>query len=333
MPSRKVNVPGKKAAFLDRDGTIVVDMHYSADPGKLEFLPGAVEAIKRFNQAGYLVVMVTNQSGVARGLFTEEELRDIHDVMLAQLEGQGARVDAVYYCPHYPEGKVIRYAFDCQCRKPRPGLLLQAARDWDIMLASSVLIGDRLRDVEAGRRAGCRTVLLKDSSGTDDQDDDIDVEADFVADDLLKAAQIVLKDEVPDVEVTTPPTTAVGPQKCAKCGKEITEGDLLGGRAVEKGNEYLCANCARGEEKVAPDSSHLEEILRQIQMDLKNLSTHFTYEKFSIWNVLGGIAQGGAFLAMFLAFQAGRSQGGAQTMLLWVIAAQLLALTFFLKAR
>lgn len=143
-----------RAAFLDRDGTIARDVHYCSDPRDFEILPRAPAAIRSLNEHGFKVVVITNQSGLARGYFTRETLSRIHDKMTSELAREGALIDAIYLCPHHPEE-------GCECRKPRPALLLQAAGDIDIALDRSYMIGDDPKDVEAGRAAGCRTVWLR----------------------------------------------------------------------------------------------------------------------------------------------------------------------------
>jgi D-glycero-D-manno-heptose 1,7-bisphosphate phosphatase len=147
--------------FLDRDGVLIRDADHLTAASQIEILPGVPEALRRLRAAGWTVIVVTNQSVVARGLVTEEGLRQIHRVLEAQLRERGAMLDAMYYCPHHPEGAVARYRVVCDCRKPEPGLLLRAAKDFDIDLAASVMVGDTLSDIEAGRRAGCRTVLIR----------------------------------------------------------------------------------------------------------------------------------------------------------------------------
>ena len=152
---------GRRAAFVDRDGVLIKDVHHLRSASQIEILPGVPESLGRLRNAGWAVVAVTNQSAVARGLVTEDELREIHRVLEAQLESRGAALDAIYYCPHHPEGAVAAYRVECDCRKPQPGLLLRAAADLGIDLSASVMVGDAASDVEAGRRAGCRTVLIR----------------------------------------------------------------------------------------------------------------------------------------------------------------------------
>jgi D-glycero-D-manno-heptose 1,7-bisphosphate phosphatase len=156
----------KQAVFLDRDGTINVEKDYLYRPEEFEFIPGAAEAIRRLNQAGFLVVVITNQSGVARGYYTEQDVHHLHRHIGQLLSLSGAWVDAWYYCPHHPSGKTP-YNLDCGCRKPRTGMLEQAARDLGIDLSRSWMVGDKQVDVEAGIAAGCRPVLVLTGYGAD----------------------------------------------------------------------------------------------------------------------------------------------------------------------
>lgn len=139
-----------KAAFFDRDGTINIDTGYLYEPKKLVFVPGVPELIRRCNNEGYLVIVVTNQSGIARGMFTEEQMQALHeDINLRLKEEYGAHIDAFYYCPHLPE-----ITGECDCRKPKPGLFLKAIADYDIDPTISLSFGDSPRDEMASRAAG-----------------------------------------------------------------------------------------------------------------------------------------------------------------------------------
>lgn len=148
------------AVFLDKDGTLVRDVPFNDDADLVELLPGVVGGLRRLAEAGYLLVVVTNQSGLARGLMDEGRLADALSRMERLLEMGGVRLDGVYVCPHHPAGTVPRLATTCACRKPLPGMLFRAATEHGIDLRRSWLIGDILDDIEAGNRAGCRTVLL-----------------------------------------------------------------------------------------------------------------------------------------------------------------------------
>lgn len=140
----------RKAVFIDRDDTLVKDVPYCSRPEDLKLFPGVGRSIRDLNNAGYLVILVTNQSGVARGLFTIDMLGKIHDKLRAEIAQDGGKIDAIYFCPHHPDEK-------CQCRKPQIGLIHQATQDFDIDIAGSFVIGDSEHDVEMGRRAGCHT--------------------------------------------------------------------------------------------------------------------------------------------------------------------------------
>ena len=141
--------PRRPAAFLDRDGVLNVDSGYIHQIDQLEWIVGAPEAVRLINDAGFYVFVVTNQSGVARGLYDEAAIVRVHAHMQDTLQKQGARIDEFYYCPHHPEGTVKEYAVECACRKPMPGMLEQAAREWPIDIGRSFLIGDRDADLAA----------------------------------------------------------------------------------------------------------------------------------------------------------------------------------------
>ena len=152
------------AVFFDRDGTLNVDTDYLHEIEKFQWMPGAREAVKYVNDRGYLAIVITNQSGVARGMFGEEEVRNLHAYMNEELGALGAHIDGFYYCPHHPEAKVPAYRQDCSCRKPKSGLIEQACGDFSIDLQRSLMIGDSPRDVECGERAGVRGVLYEGGS-------------------------------------------------------------------------------------------------------------------------------------------------------------------------
>jgi rfaE bifunctional protein nucleotidyltransferase chain/domain len=155
----------RKAVFLDRDGTLIRERGYLKDPAQVELEQGAAEAVARLNRIGFAVVLVTNQSGVARGYFTEEDVASVHETVERLLEAEGARLDGLYYCPHYPEGVVQEYRRACTCRKPAGGMLLQAAADLGIRLEGSYMIGDKLTDADAARREGLTGILVRTGYG------------------------------------------------------------------------------------------------------------------------------------------------------------------------
>lgn len=178
-----------RAVFLDRDGTINVEKKYLYQIAEFEFIPGVVEAVRMLNEAGFLVVVVTNQSGVARGYYTEDDVENLHRHVADELDKSGAWIDAWLYCPHHPDGRGS-YSLPCSCRKPLPGMLKEAARLYDIDLAASVMIGDKLADVSAGLAAGCRTILVRTGYGADDESQVSNSTAVF--DDLLSAVKSLI---------------------------------------------------------------------------------------------------------------------------------------------
>lgn len=148
----------RPAAFLDRDGVLNVDHGYAHRPEQLEWVEGAAEAVRLLNESGYYVLVVTNQSGIARGFFDEAAVKSFHAHMQDGLSALGAHIDAFYYCPHHPEGTIKPLAVRCRCRKPAPGMLEQAAREWPIDIGASFLIGDRDDDMAAAAAFNIRGV-------------------------------------------------------------------------------------------------------------------------------------------------------------------------------
>lgn len=182
-----------QAVFIDKDGTLVHDVPYNVDPDHIALRDDAGEALQRLSRAGYALVLVTNQAGVAKGLFPEERLPPVWATLNERLAAYGVAFDGIYYCPHHPLGNVPAYAIPCDCRKPRPGLLRRAAIEHGYDLARSWMIGDILDDVEAGHRAGCRAVLLDVGSETEWQPGPYR-RPDYVATTLSDAANHILQE-------------------------------------------------------------------------------------------------------------------------------------------
>jgi D-glycero-D-manno-heptose 1,7-bisphosphate phosphatase len=185
----------EKAVFLDKDGTIIEDVPYSVDPSAMVFMPGAAEGLRRLQEAGYRLIVVSNQSGVARGLFPVEALAGVEKRLAEMLAEAGAVLAGFYFCPHHPDGSVAEYAIDCECRKPAAGLIYRAAQEHGIDLARSWFAGDILNDVEAGRAAGCRTILLDNGNETE-WVLTRDRLPDHLAPDLAAAAELILCGQV-----------------------------------------------------------------------------------------------------------------------------------------
>ncbi len=188
-------MPGRPAAFIDRDGCLTEEVGYVNHASRIRLLPRTVEAVRRLNAAGMPAVMVTNQAGIARGYFSEDVLRAANAAVERQLEAGRARLDGLYVCTHHPTEGSPPHRADCDCRKPRPGLLLRAARDLDLDLAASVMIGDRISDVAVGQSVGAAGVLVLTGYGRGEwehQRHGWTVKPDHVADDLLDAVDWAL---------------------------------------------------------------------------------------------------------------------------------------------
>jgi D-glycero-D-manno-heptose 1,7-bisphosphate phosphatase len=156
-----------KAVFLDKDGTLIPDIPYNIDPQKIVLSDDAVDGLVLLQQQGYQLIIVSNQSGIARGYFTEDKLIAVADKLKELFMQNGLKLDGFYYCPHHPKGLLAGYNIECECRKPAAGMLLKAAADHHINLQNSWMIGDILNDVEAGNRAGCKTVLIDNGNETE----------------------------------------------------------------------------------------------------------------------------------------------------------------------
>jgi len=175
----------KKAIFLDRDGTICEDVNYLARPEQLKLFPFAAEAVRLLNENGFIVILITNQSGIARGFFDENALREIHEKLVSELAEQNAKLDAIYFCPH-------NSVDNCACRKPKTGMIEQAAKDFSIDLKNSWMIGDKRIDVETGFRAGTKTALVLTGYGQKDIQQ-LERKPDIIAESLFETVEKIIE--------------------------------------------------------------------------------------------------------------------------------------------
>jgi len=311
-----------RAVFLDRDGVINEDLDFVWEAEKLRILPNVGRAIARLNEHGFTVVVVTNQSGVARGMYTLDDVDRFHRALSESLATSGAHIDGYYACPHHPEGTVPEFALTCDCRKPEPGLLHRAQQELDIDLASSYVVGDSARDIEAGRACGCTTVFVGGR-----------VEAaraapDASAADLLEAVDIILKDSRPG-EGARPTEEGEGTDReervdCSVCGRAVPSEDCEAGAAVERSGSVYCKTCVdKLREAPAPArGGRAEELLERLVEEMVNLRRQLTFEQeFTIWNVLAGAAQVATLFVLFLVAL-------SKIDILWPVLLQLVTLTF-----
>jgi len=182
-----------KAIFLDKDGTVIDDVPYNVNPDLITLKPGAIEGLQRMQAQGYMLIMITNQAGVAKGHFTEDKLPAVEQRLQEMLAPHRLKLDGFYYCPNHVDGTVAPYNISCNFRKPMPGMILQAAEEHEVDLKQSWMIGDILNDVEAGNRAGCRTIMIDNGGETEWLKTNEHREPEFVCADLAEAAAYVVK--------------------------------------------------------------------------------------------------------------------------------------------
>src|SRR5438874_6812130 len=201
--------------FLGRGGTLVHPGHYPSRPEDLHLYDGIGLELRVLQEAGFRLVMITNQAGIARGYFTEADLQRMHAYLTSELARLGVHLDGIYYCPHHIEGVIPEFAIRCNCRKPQPGMLLEAAADLNIDLHRSWFVGDILDDIEAGNRAGCRTILV--DLGTEQAPTQTLRCPSFVARDTLHALRIIaaIKQAGPEVDLSYHPTSWELPSECS----------------------------------------------------------------------------------------------------------------------
>jgi D-glycero-D-manno-heptose 1,7-bisphosphate phosphatase len=180
--------------FLDRDGTLIEDVGYLDRVERLMIYPWSIEAVRLLNRAGFHVVIITNQAGVARGFFKEAFLAEVHGEIRSRFRAGGARLDGFYYCPHHPDAPIEEYRQLCDCRKPAPGLVRKASEELSLDLARSFVVGDRWLDVRLGRAVGARSILVRTGYGrSEEANGPSDLQADHVAENLVEAVSWILQ--------------------------------------------------------------------------------------------------------------------------------------------
>ena len=182
-----------KAVFLDRDGTINVDVGYAHKLEELKIISGVIEGLKELQELDYKLIIVTNQAGIGRGYYTKEDYHDFQLKLRQELNKQGIFITEEYFCPHHPEKGIGEYKKNCNCRKPKTGMLEQASNDFNIDLTQSWLIGDKPGDIQAGNSAGCKTILVK--TGKAGEDRHFSIAPTFTAYNLLEAADYIIKED------------------------------------------------------------------------------------------------------------------------------------------
>lgn len=351
-----------KAVFLDRDDTLVEDPGYISHPSQVKLLPGAAAALAQLRKMGFRLVVVSNQSGVARGIITEEALAQVHHTLEKLLADEGVYLDAIYYCPFHPDGVIPKYRIESDLRKPAPGMLLEAAQKLDIDLSASWMIGDSYRDVEAGKRAGCKTILINNPVKPVTKNP-ADPEPDRQAVNIREAVNIIRMVEQqtqpdsgvskpapaqPLVEPTKPAAAAPQPEqpaidnlktppRPAEADRPIVQEPLKDKTPVEIPPPQTSAPVAHRDSADKTErhlSSHTETLLHDVLTHLKMAYKLGRDEDFSIWMIVAGACQvlavGCLVVAMWFFLDATRASDSTLVMLGFAGVLQLMALTFFL---
>ncbi len=182
-----------KAVFLDRDGVICKDTDYLHKIQDFEFIDKAIDALKLLSKTDYKIIIITNQAGIAHGFYTEEDFHKLNNWMLKEFKSKSIKIDKVYYCPHHQNAEIAKYKLDCDCRKPKTGMLKKAEKEFNINLKNSFLVGDQSSDIRAGENAGCKTILVR--TGYAGKDKQYKVIPDFTVKNLYEAVELILKGE------------------------------------------------------------------------------------------------------------------------------------------
>jgi D-glycero-D-manno-heptose 1,7-bisphosphate phosphatase len=349
------------AVFFDRDGTLIHDPGYLNHPDQVQVMEGVAEAVKEFQVLGYKTVVASNQSGVARGVVSVETLERIHDRLRELLAAKGAALDAIYYCPYHPEGTVPEYRKDSDWRKPRPGMLLAAAQEMDLDLSRSWMIGDSDRDVQAGRSAGCKTILIG-STGSEPADPEKN-KPDYVAVNMRDAVNIVKRHRrtfadrrstpVPEMpQVSDERTLAAKSVEILAMPRERSSEaapSVEGVASSNRGPDVIPAKAgiapaqATDAHDTAPipaapappvaDYAKTEQLLTSILEQLRRMQTREKFTEFSLTKLLAGIVQVSVPVCLLLAlwFLMGSRRQDSNIVLALAFGAvlQVMALTFY----
>jgi len=286
-----------KAIFMDRDDTLIEDPGYINDPEQVKLLDGVPDALIQLKALGYKLIIVTNQSAVAHGIVTEKVLGEIHDRLKQLLAEKNAFLDRIYYCPYHPEGVVPKYRKESNSRKPSPGMLLQAADEMDIDLSQSWCVGNSRRDIEAGLRAGCKTILIDMPPSHQRQPvSSMSLEGinpDYRAVNIKEAVNIIKKhlrsSSEQQKETQQVPTSQIEPEQQATDTPEPSEAKQTVLEFQEKENQQMESPKQQSDQDIPADKT--EELLSSILGQLKSMHRAEMFGEFSIMRLLAGVVQ------------------------------------------
>lgn len=314
-----------KAIFFDRDNTLINDPGYINDPGQVKLLDGIAEALNELKALEYKLIVVTNQSAVARGIVTEKVLGEIHDRLEELLAEQNAFLDRIYYCPYHPEGTVPEYSKETDCRKPSPGMFEKAAAEMDLDLSQSWCIGDSSRDVEAGRQAGCKTILIdkpshQKASGTSLAFEKI--KPDYKAINMKEAVNIIKKHL----------RSSGGDQNLMEPLEANTAESTP--RADEPASQFEKQPPQPEAQEPQSSTDRTEDLLNSILMQLKSMQRDDMFSEFSVMRLMAGMVQVVVLFCLLITLwflmSPARSDNSVFMALGFAIVFQLMALTFYL---
>jgi len=328
-----------KAIFFDRDDTLIEDPGYINNPDQVKLLDGIAEALIELKTLGYKLIVATNQSAVARGIVTEEVLGEIHDRLKQLLAEKGAFLDQIYYCPYHPEGAVPKYRKESNCRKPSPGMLLKAADEMDIDLSQSWCLGNSKRDVEAGLRAGCKTILIDMPSHQKQSAPSLSlagVTADYKAVNIKEAVNIIkkyLRSSVSSQAQTRLASTSQTEPVCQPIEqvKEITE-PVSPAEEQEPQSVPQEPQTQPSEQEIPADKT--VQLLSSILVQLKSTQRADMFGEFSVMRLLAGVVQIFVLFCLLVIIwflmSPNRQESSVYIAIGFAIVLQLMALTFYI---
>ena len=324
----------QKAVFLDRDDTIMEDSGYINSPQQVKLIPGAAQALIDLRKMGYKIIIVSNQSGIARGIITEQAIAQIHERLKQLLTEENAYLDRIYYCPYHPDGVIQKFRKDSDWRKPKPGMLLTAAKEMSIDLGSSWMVGNDYRDVVAGKSAGCRTVLIKSHTNRPVKQLD-DPDADFEAINLKETVNIIKRETMPKQNIEpAKPAAEPQPVEILTEQQEIQQSELQPAQQAQKTQETVPTEQKTQQPVPAASGSRTEQLLEEIKLLLKIRHRDEQFSDFSAFKLFAGFLQivvlGCLFIALRYKISPTGQDGAVYTALGFAVVFQLMTITLYI---